>query len=252
MNITDFINDIVDSESLHNIALPFKEPIEIIVQKTIEKSIRTFSEFKRQKKEGLYLITDLKSPTEYDQKRNIYLLPPELTTTPIKSVYATFETSMAVDKNITSNTFTIGSPFVGFGAYYPQDIINAQLTGTAVNKFAGVISRQPTMKYLGYNKVQLFDFPKGASIHFQVECEHDLSGETIPESCRESFLELATLDVEIKLYNELKRFQGVGSGYRDIQQKIEEWSGARNERKELVNRWRESYHLDETDAIMFF
>lgn len=252
MNISELISDIIDSEGLYSISLPYNTPPEVYVQKSIEKSIRTFSEFKRQKKETFVLVKDLKSPSETERMRNIFLLPTELTTTPIKDVTATCETYLADSKNITTNVFTVGSPFVGFGSYYPQDIINAQLTGTVINKFAGVTSRQPTVKYLGYNKIQLFDFPKDSCVHFIVECEHDLSGETIPESCRESFIQLATLDVQIKLYADLKNRTNVGSGYKDVQLKIDDWANAKSERKELVKQWTETYHLDETDAMMFF
>lgn len=252
MNISELISDIVDSEGLHSIALPYKEPVEVVVQKAIEKSVRTFSEFKRQKKEAFVLMKDLESPSELEKNRRIFLLPPELCTTPIKDVFVTCESYMASDNNVSTNTFTVGSPFVGFGAYYPQDILNAQLTGTAINKYAGVTSRRPTGKYLGYNKIQLFDFPDNSCVHFFVECEHDLSCETIPESCRESFIQLATLDVQIKLYADLRNRVNVGSGYKDIQLKIDDWAGAKAERKELVRSWTENYHLDETDAIMFF
>jgi hypothetical protein len=252
MNITALIQDIMSSEQLYNIALPFKAPIEVIVQQGIEKSVRTFSEFKRQRKEDICLISSLASPSEVDKCRNIFLVPPHLTTTPVKDVYGFCETPMADASRVNMNTFTVGSPFVGFGSYYPQDILNAQMTGVVINKFAGVTTRQPTVKYLGYNKIQLFDFPKNSAIRLIVECEHDLSCETIPESCRESFLELATLDVEMELYNSLVNTNGVGSGYKENQYKIDRWSGAAEKRTALVKQWTETYHLDDTDAIMFF
>ena len=252
MNLTDLITDICEHEGLYSIRLPFKEPVEVIVQKAIEKSVRTFSEFKRQVKEAHLLVSDLKSPSELDRMKNIYLLPADMCTTTVKDVMGYCETDRAADKNVTTNTFTVGSPFVGFGAYYPQDILNAQLTGTAINKFAGVTSRRATVKYLGYNKIQLFDFPKDSSIFLSVECEHDLSCESIPESCRESFLRLAYLDTGITALNSLENIEGMGSGYKEIRYKIDKWSGYKDKREALVKEWTDTWYLDDEDSFLFF
>ena len=252
MNLTELVSDIIDSEGLHTIALPFKEPVEIVVQHCIEKSVRTFSEFKRQLKESIVLLKDLKAANEDEKRRGIFLLPPELTTTTVKDVYAVCESDNYSGSDVTMNTFTVGSPFVGFGSYYPQDITNAELTDVAINKFAGQTTRRPTVKYLGYNKIQLFNYPQNAAVHFIVECEHDKSCESIPESCRESFLELATLDVEIYLYNNLKNQNNIGSGFKTTQLKLDDWAGAKEARKALIKEWTGTYHLDDTEAIMFF
>ena len=46
MNISEVINDIKLSESLNTIALPFKEPTEVVLKEILEMSIREFSRFK--------------------------------------------------------------------------------------------------------------------------------------------------------------------------------------------------------------
>lgn len=252
MNISTLISDIIDENGLHQLALPYKDPIEVVLQNSIARSVRTFSQFKRQKKEGFYLVNQLKSPTEVDKCRRIFLLPPELTTTKVIDVYGTCETDQAVDSRVNMNTFTVGSPFVGFGSYYPQDILNAQMIGTAINKFAGVTSRLPTVEWKEYNKIQLHNFPDNACVHLIVECEHDSSCESIPESMRESFKELATYDIQMQLYNDLKNNKNVGSGYQQNQIVIEDWAGAKSDRANLIKQWTETYHCDDTDGIMFF
>lgn len=252
MNISTLINDIIKEDGLHQLALPYKEPLEVVVQESIAKSVRTFSQFKRQKKEGFYLVNQLKAPTEVDKCRRIFLLPPELTTTTVIEVTGTCETDQAVDSRVNMNTFTVGSPFVGFGSYYPQDILNAQMIGTAINKFAGVTSRLPTVEWKGYNKIQLHNFPDNACVHLIVECEHDPSCESIPDSMRLSFMELAMLELEVQLYNDLKNNKDVGSGYQTNQVKIEDWAGSKGKLETLLKQWTDTYHCDDTDGIMFF
>ena len=232
MNISDVINDIKMSLGLETIALPFNKPTEVVLQEIIKMSVRTFSQFKPQIREGYESIKNLKSPVQYAE--------------------AEMASSQYQNAEAATNAFTVGTPFVGFGSYYPQDILNATTTGAAINKYAGVTSRPQTSKWLGYNKIQLFDFPEECLIHFVVKCDHDLSLETIPVSCRESFIELATLDVKRTLFNLLKNMNNVGSAFKEIQLRIDDWSGAEDARNALIERWTNTFHFDEIDLIQFF
>ena len=252
MNISEVINDIKLTSGLNTIALPYDKPVEMVIKEILEVSIRTFSTFKPYIKEGFEYRENLRSPDEISEKQGIYILPESLTTTRVQDASA-YSVSDQYSKNqVTSNAFTVGSPFVGFGSYYPQDIVNATSTGAAINKYAGLTSRQPTSKWLGFNKIQLFDFPNKGCVMFVVKCDHDLNGETIPESCRESFVQLATLDVHRTLYSQLKNMTNVGSAFKDIQLKLDDWSGAEAERNTLIEKWTGTFHLDDLDLVQFF
>lgn len=252
MNITDVINDIKTPLGLNTIALPFKEPVENVIRDILKTSVRTFSQFKPQIKQTMCERKNLRSFNDYEQTAGIYLIPPELCTTPVSYCDAYPISSMRPDHVQTGvNAFSVVSPFVGFGSYYPQDIMNATLTGAAVNKFIGVSSEVPTSKWLGYNKIQLLNWPKQSFILFIAKCDHEESLETIPDSCRESFIELATLDVERTLYNQLKN-QLVGSAFKNITINIDSWAGAEEARKQLVKEWTESYHCDEIEELVEF
>lgn len=252
MNISDVVNDIKLSQGLNTIALPFKQPVEVIIQDILKISVRTFSQFKPYEREGYESIQRLRSPGGIEKKMNIYILPEKLTITPVQTAQAYLASNEYQGDEVSTNAFTVGTPFVGFGSYYPQDILNATMTGATINKFTGVTSQQPNSKWLGYNKIQLFNFPEKCFIRFVVKCDHDLTLETIPETCRESFMDLATLDVQRTLYNNLKNMNNVGSAFKEIQLKIDEWSGAEASRKELVDKWRGTFHLDDLDLVQFF
>lgn len=252
MNISDVINDIKIVCGLNTIALPFKEPTETVIKDILKTSIHTFSRFKPYVKEGYAERKDLRSPSDAFKAQSIYYLPETLTTTPVHSAEAYVASAENQSGELTTNAFTVGSPFVGFGAYFPQDILNATSTGVAINKYAGITASVPTSKWLGYNKIQLFNFPENIFIRFIVHCDHDLSGETIPESCVESFMELATLDVQRTLYNQLKNMNNVGSAFKEIQLKIDDWANAEQARKELVDKWTGVFHFDDLDLVQFF
>lgn len=252
MNITDVVNDIKLSQGLNNIALPYKEPVENVIQEILKMTVREFSDIKPYVREGYELKERLVSPNDYTKKFDIYVLPPDLTITRVKTADAVPASSQYQEDEATTNAFTVGTPFVGFGSYYPQDILNATMTGASINKFAGVTSQQPTSKYLGHNKIQLFNFPDKCYIRFSVKCEHDLSLETIPDTFYLSFVELATLDVQRTLYNNLKNMENVGSAFKEIQTKIGDWSGAEAAQKELLKEWKDRFHLDDLNLVQFF
>jgi hypothetical protein len=240
------------SHGLNAIALPFKQPVEVVLAEIIKTSIRTFSRFKPWERECYVLRKNLVEKYPGSSNQGIYLLPTALTTTEVFDAYAEYASDKYQNGEVTANTFTVGSPFVGFGSYYPQDILNAVSTGAAINKYAGVTSQPQTSRWLGYNTIQLYDMPKDAFIHFVAACQHDLTGETIPESQVESFMRLATLDVERSLYAQLKNMINVGSAYKETQLKIDEWSGAEAARNELIDQWTQTFHLDDSDLIVFF
>lgn len=252
MNISDVIKDIKLPNGLKTIALPYKAPIELVVQDIIKTSVRTFSQFKPQEKECERYRKDLRYATDYDRYRGIYFIPEELTTTEVSYCDAEpIATTNGKNDQVSMNVFSAVSPFVGFGAYGPQDIMNATVTGAAVNKFTGVTSKVPTSKWLGENKIKLIDWPQNSLILFKARCDHEPNCETIPTSCRESFIQLATLDVQRTLYNDLKN-QLAGSAFKDIKVEIEKWSGAEDARNALVKEWTESFHLDEVDDLVIF
>lgn len=252
MNISDVIGDIKMTLGLETIALPFDQPTENVLRDIIKTSVRTFSQFKPWIREGYETIKNLRSPDDMSKKLGIYVLPGDLTRTPVQYAEACIASSQLSSDVVATNSFTVGSPFVGFGSYYPQDILNATQTGAAINKYAGVTSRPQTSEWLGFNKIRLFDYPADALVHFVVKCDHDPSLETIPESCRESFIELATLDVKRTLYSMLKNMNQVGSAFKEIQLRIDDWSGAEDARNQLVEKWTNTFHFDEIDWITFF
>lgn len=252
MNMTKVINDIKLSQGLQTIALPYKEPIEVVLQEILQSSIRTYSHFKPYKKDAYDVCAHLKSPSEIEKKMGIYFIPASLTSTPVHEAYAELAGNISADGDANINAFTVGSPFVGYGAYGPQDIVNATMTGAAVNKYIGISTAPFMSQWIGENKIKLINVPEQGLIHFVAKVDHDLNGETIPESCVESFKKLAVLDVQMHLYNVLINMQDVGAAHKSIQMKIERWSNAESDREKLLEQWTDTFHLDEIDELMLF
>lgn len=102
---------------------------------------------------------------------------------------------------------------------------------------------EPTFEYLGENKIRLYGYPR-VPLTFKVACEHDPNGESIPDSCYSSFMELAMLDMKQFLYNTLKHYEGIPTAFGTINLKIEDYQGAEAERNSLLEKWGDTYHVD--------
>ena len=88
---------------------------------------------------------------------------------------------------------------------------------------------------------------------FVAKCEHDPSGETIPASQEEAFRRLFSLDAKRTLYAHLKNLDGMGSAYKEIRLKLEDWAAAEDKYWDLLKEWNEVAHLDDPeDTIQFF
>lgn len=238
MNISKCISSLKMQLGLYGITLPFKDditqepiPTENVIRDVLTTTtIPEFSEFVPWKRVGDCSLDKLKL---VDPKQFIYELPPFLTITPIKYV---------------SN---VGLPFHNFRGTYgdiaPAYGINRSVQGVVTSQaymmLAGEMRNEPTFEYLGHNKIRLYGYPK-TMLTFEVVCEHDPSGETIEEGCYDSFMELATLDTKIFLYNNLKYFDEMPTAFGAIKLKIESYQEAEGQRDQLLDKWRDTYHLD--------
>lgn len=253
MNMTKLIKDIIVLEGLHTIALPFDKPIEIVIQEIMGTAIRTFSHFKPRQKECYEALKNLRSPDELSRKMGVYFIPSVLSTTYVHEAYAYLAGDLPHSGDLNISGFTVGSPFVGFGSYMPQDVLDATSTGAAINKYAGITSQPVTSEWLGDNKIRIYDVPQSAMLKFIADVDHDLNGETIEESCVESFKQLALLTVQSSLYKTLIQYQDVGSAYKAIQMKLEQWAGSSDKLESLINQWTETFHCDNiAEEVMFF
>lgn len=253
MNISTVISDMKLQLGLQTIALPFDKPVELVMKEVLEGCIRTFSHYKKAEKSCIESVNNLRYANETEKKVGIFYIPSQLCTTMVHDVYAQPVSDNWRRGETSTNAFTVGSPMVGFGSYYPQDILNAVLTGAAVNKFAGVTNNPQTSEWLGYNRIRLYNFPTNATVLFVAKCDHELTGETIPESQVEGFKKLAELAIKKTIYNNVKNINNLGSQFKDIQLKIEEWSGASEAYDNLLKEWEGVAHLDDVeDIIQFF
>lgn len=244
MNISEIVSILINKRGLYNITLPFKDqnnkpiPTEKIVSDLIaDTTIPIYSEYVPWIREGDINLANLKC---VDQKNSIYLLPVYLTTTPVMYV-------SDVSFPVQNNRGSFGDVAPTFGV---NRSVQGVITAQSYMMLAGQMRAEPTFEYLGFNKIKLYGFPK-TMLHFKVACRHMPNCESIEEGCRKSFLDLADLDLKVYLYNNLKYYDKIQTAFGTIDLKTDEYQNAESERKDMLEKWDETFHLDQIDWIDF-
>lgn len=237
MNMSRVISSLKLGLGLYGITLPFKDevtnkpiPTENVIQNVLTTiTIPEYSQFQPWIREGDCHIDNLKV---IDKKNRIYMLPAFLTLTPVMYVSGIVPAYNGVG--------AYGDLPYGYGMNRSAEGV---ITGTAHLMLTGQMRSEPTFDYIGENKVKLYAYPR-TMLTFKVACEHEPNGETIPDGCYDSFMELAKLDMKSFLYNTLKLYDNIPTAFGNINLKIEEYQGADAERTALLNEWRDRFHLD--------
>lgn len=132
------------------------------------------------------------------------------------------------------------SAVYGNGVYTPlQDLLLTNVETNIARNMAPSISwdfKDPRefRVYYGYC----------GDIYIQYAKLHDLSLSSIPLSREESFYNLCVLDCKKSLYSVIKHYNEVETVHGRYPLKIDDWQNADQERKEILNEWRDIAHLD--------
>jgi len=238
MNLSRAISHIKMQLGLYNITLPFKDeitgqttPTENVIREVLTTvTIPVYSEFVPWIREGTIDVDKLKV---VDKLNGVYMLPAFLTITPVKYV-------SSVRLPFHNNRGTYGDIAPAFGI---NRSVQGVLTSQAYMMVAGQMRAEPTFEYLGENKIRLYGYPR-VPLTFRVACEHDPNGESIEDSCYDSFMELAILDMKQFLYNTLKLYDNIPTAFGNINLKTDDYQSAESDRNQLLEKWRDTYHVD--------
>ena len=139
-------------------------------------------------------------------------------------------------------------PFLGA----PDTLLMAMSDIRMFASMGSATNRSLTTRFIKPDCLDLYGGYTGCTYEAILLLSHDLSLSTIPDTAFESLFELAILDTKAYFYSKLKRKDGLETGVGNIQLKIEDWSGAAEEKKNLLNRWKEEgYNLD-IDVVHYY
>lgn len=244
MNLNKAINHIILSLGLRQDTLPFKDekgkavPVENIVREVIvTNTIPVYSQYVPWVRE---CIQDMKTLKVIDKNLGIYLLPAYLTMTPVLYII-----DIGLPYNVDRGTYSDIDLYLLSGM---SKTVQGIAAGQAQLMLADQMRQEPSYEYLGQNKVKMFGWPR-TELRFKVAAEHDPNGESIPDGCYASFLELATLDMKIFLFNNLRLYDNLNTPFGSINLRLDDYSNAVGERKEWLEKAEDTFFVDQDYAI---
>lgn len=233
MNLSEVITRIKLKLGIMNIATPIQNLDGTISTIIKEITIPDFSLYNPDKQNIRLELKDLER-LEHTNSYDTYLLPDFKT----KKLLYVF------------NVYYDDSTLAGFGHYggaLPMvggHMMAQALSSNAAANLYNLMMPKMTFEYIHPRRIKIFNQYSESKLVFELGFQHDISLASIPETCRTAFMELALLDVKENLYPIFKNYTNLSTAIGNIDLKIESWESAESERKELINTWNSTYHLD--------
>lgn len=242
MNISNIVTRIKLKLGLLSkvMSTPFPNLDETIV--TILNDITTpvFSQYCPAREKFTINLYDLEL-LEKENDRETYLLPE----------FKTRKLLYVIDLNYDTSVLS------GFGYYsggmplMQGSLLNQGMLSNAGAQVMNLFIPKLTFEFTPPRTVTIYNAYSSSKVVFELGFEQDKSLAGIPETARESYLELALLDVKENLYPTLKYYSEINGVIGNINLRLDEWSQAENERKELITRLDDTYHLDYAKPIYY-
>ena len=232
MNMSDLITDLKMDTGLAFISLPlenFDERIKELIQK---RTLKTFNQYfpqrvsERVDLSQLYCIDD-------NYAHSMYELPQ------IRGRDVIGVEDVRLDTK--SSNGGLWDPVADFHIGTYADMMMAQASADLVS----LITPPFTFHFEHPNVLHLYNIGTvGHRLILEVLLAHPGNLSTIADTMQESFYELALLDFKRFCYNALKYFNEINTANGTINLRIDEWSNAESDRKDLLRDWDTKFHLD--------
>lgn len=226
-NLSSFLQEIKENIGIGDIALPVTD--EALQRRIVNSALKEFSlraPFLRTilltEKD---LIDDPSISKEISYHNHVYRIP--------RIEYE--GTSILWVNNFKPRQYTYFTG--GFGP------VDAAIAGVSDIRLAATIAstfgKAVTYNFQKPDRLIVYNGYQNGTYECELALKHPSNLATIPEDTWSSFLRLAELDIEEYLYGLMKRKTEMDVGIGSINLKIDEWSDARQQKRDLLNEWDE-------------
>lgn len=234
LNLSQIVTAVEMNIGIYAIALPFEEPTPKIIADVIQtQTLPVFSNYHPYYETITFSLNELK---EVDRGSNWkeYLLPDVFHNREIMFVRRV----EYKDDTVTGLSYYGGFPITG-------GLIQQSMIANASARLSAKLIPRITFEWKPPRRLRIYNAINSAFINVDFAFAQDKSLQSIENTCYQSFLELATLDTKCFLYNTLKHYPEINSVYGNINLKIEDWQSADSDRKQLLENWDNTYHMDQ-------
>lgn len=240
MNLSDVMTRIKYKLGIMNIASPVRNLDGMIATIIKDITVPDFSIYYPDRFTAKFNLNDLEQ-IERTNSYETYLLP-DFQNKKILYVFQVYYDDSTL------------SGFGHYGGALPMiggNMIGQILISNAASSMYSVMMPKLTFEYTHPRKLKIFNQYSESNIVVDLGFQHDVSLASIPDTCRTSFMELALLDVKENLYPIFKSYSNLSTAYGNIDLKIDNWESAESERRELIQKWDDTYHLDIGPGIYY-
>lgn len=233
MNLSNLVTRIKLKLGLINIATPFEDLDSIIVNIITDITIPVFSIYYPYK-EKLYInLHDLDVVDKSGDYEKV-LLPD----------YKERKLLYVFDINYDTSVLAGLSYYSGGTPLMQGNLIDQMMLSNAGASLMNTMIPKITFNFEPPRTLTVYNIYSSTKLVMELGFEHDKSLATIPETAREEFLKLAMLDVKENLYPSLKQYTELNTAIGNINLKLDDWANAEDQRKELLEKYDDTYHLD--------
>ena len=239
INISKLITSIKMDLGLVAMATPFDNLDELIREIIVVRTLPVFDEMQP------YIVPLQIDTNELDMierrpESTVYKLPDVfgdaqiMMITHMEPIYD--EDRYSHDYNTSMFSYGVTPCIYGY-----QELMLAQAQANMLSSAA----KGATFQFLPPNMIEIFSgYAMGNTYRLSIALSHAENLSTLPATCYGSFLKLATLDVKNYLYNTLIHYENLSTAYGQLSLNIDRWSNAEDDRRTLIEKWEQTYHLD--------
>lgn len=238
-NASDFLTSIKMDLGIFGLALPFDDEEKTLMDVLRLKTIRTYSQFFPHKIRLDLDLNDLKCiKSHYNE--SIYEIPDIFGGRKILYISKVDQQSKLLGNGYLNPLFDDS-----------MDMYNSVMMAQAGMNLMSTVIPSFTFKYVEPNLLYLYNLTTMANkVTIDFAVEHFDNFSSIPNTAWHSFEELAILDIKQFLYGVLKRYNNLQTAHGTIDLHIDDWSNAESERKDLIEKWRDVYHMEAEQFII--
>lgn len=240
MNTSELMTAIKMDLGIYGLSLPIVDENKAFMEVIKLRTIKTFSQYVPYVLRVELDLDDLKPAGEINYQESTYELP---------NIFG--DRRLLGIRKITPRNKLMGSNYVNpmFDDTYDSYLGLMQAQANA-NLFS-MASPSFSFRFQHPNIIRLFNTSSLATqLVFEFQLEHSENLATIPNSSWESFYELAIIDIKQMLYGILKHYNDLQTALGTVSLKIDDWANAASERKELIERWKDVFHLDSDQFVI--
>lgn len=233
MNLSELLTAVKMDLGIYGLSLPFENPDKVLFEVIKLKSLKTFSIFQPQIMKIKLDANELRC-LKADFAESIYELP---------DVFG--DKHVLYIQNIYPNSNYVGSGYITPGLTGSIEDYQNMMLGQAASNLTSILAPSMTFKFKHPNQMIIYNLAAlYGKLDVELAIEHADNLRTIRPTAWQSFYDLVLLDIQIFLFNTLKHYNEIQTAYGTIMLRIDDWSGAKNDREALVEKWRDAAHLD--------